>query len=233
MSRSSAVRPGRSMVSTRSLSPTVTSAGAVKAAVPLRRGKSGGKGANTSVMLSTSPGGSGFCGGEEAATRRTSRGRGLRPQRSVVGHLVDADRRGDDEGVVCAGRDLDPVAVADPEPALGDLGDLVAVALDLVLVVDDVALGGQLPALAELDREALPQRRDERLLHRADRASVTLQLHGVPDAQLLLLDLEQLVARRRLEHEGAAQPQRLAVDLERVPVLLGVDPEVVSDGEEL
>ena len=36
--------------------------------------------------------------------------------------------------------DLDAVGVADPEPLLRDLGDLVAVALDLVLVVDDVAV---------------------------------------------------------------------------------------------
>jgi hypothetical protein len=57
-----------------------------------------------------------------------------------VRHLVDADREGDDQRVVLAGRDIDPVGVADTEPALRHLGDGVAAALDLVFVVDDVAL---------------------------------------------------------------------------------------------
>jgi hypothetical protein len=52
-----------------------------------------------------------------------------------VGHLVDADRGDDQEGVVLARRDLDPVGVAQAEPAFGDLRDGAAVSLDLVLVV--------------------------------------------------------------------------------------------------
>ena len=49
---------------------------------------------------------------------------------------------------VLPGVDLDAVGVPQPEPLLGDLGDLVAVLVDLVLVVDDVALHLQVLAVA-------------------------------------------------------------------------------------
>ena len=86
----------------------------------------------------------------------------------AASHLVDADGCGEDERGVLSGGDLDPVGVAYPEPPLRRLRDLVPVALDLVLVVDDVALGGQLAAVLQLDREAVTERADERLLDRGD-----------------------------------------------------------------
>ena len=60
-------------------------------------------------------------------------------RRLLPSHLVDAHRRGQDESVVLAGTDLDPVGIADSEPPLRDLRDRVAVALDFELVLDDVA----------------------------------------------------------------------------------------------
>ncbi len=58
------------------------------------------------------------------------------------GHLIDTDRDGDDQGATfCPPRYLDAIGVADAEPALRHVGDLVAVALDLVLVVDELPLG--------------------------------------------------------------------------------------------
>src|ERR1700733_10848124 len=153
--------------------------------------------------------------------------------KSAARHLVDADDRRDDQSVVLAGRNLDPVRLADPEPALGDLGDLVAVALDLVFVIHDVALGGQLATGLELDREAIAQRRDQRLLDRRNGVSAAFDLHRVADVELLLLDLEQLLAGRALEDERAPDPGRLAVDLECALAALGLDPEVVADREQL
>ena len=100
-------------------------------------------------------------------------------------------------------------------------------------MVDDVALGGQLAPVRKRDREALAQRRDEGLLDGAGGLSVALQLHRVADAQLSLLDPQQLITRECFKHERAAKPQCLAVDLERVLVVFGVDPEVVPDGEDL
>jgi len=68
-------------------------------------------------------------------------------------HRVDDRGRGQDQDVVLAGHDLDPVGVADPEPPLGDLGDLVPVALDRVLVLDEVAVGVQVRAALALSRD--------------------------------------------------------------------------------
>ena len=43
------------------------------------------------------------------------------------GHGVDHCRSGEDQDVVLARRNLHPVAVTDPEPQLGDLGNLGSV----------------------------------------------------------------------------------------------------------
>jgi hypothetical protein len=59
--------------------------------------------------------------------------------------MVDADGDGQHQGVVLAG-DGHAVAVADPEPALGDVGHRDAAPGDLVLVVEDVALDLQVAA---------------------------------------------------------------------------------------
>ncbi len=77
---------------------------------------------------------------------------------SASADLVDTDRGRQDQGVVLAGGDLDSVRVADPEPALRDLRDLVAASLDLELVVDDVALGLEVVPVLDLDREAVAKR---------------------------------------------------------------------------
>src|SRR6266480_5485678 len=70
-------------------------------------------------------------------------------------HLIDADGRREDEGFVLTGCDLDSVGVPDPKPTLRDLGDLIALALDLVLVVDDIPLRLHVLAALNLDREAV------------------------------------------------------------------------------
>src|SRR4051794_17425288 len=103
--------------------------------------------------------------------------------------------------------------------------------LELVLVVDDVPLDLVLAAVGELDLEAFAQRGDERLAHGGDGVAVALDDHLVADAQLALLDLEELVARGVLELERVAHPQRLAVDLEGLLAGAVLDPEVVADRE--
>src|SRR5262249_31593463 len=161
-------------------------------------------------------------------TRTSTRSRGL-----AARHLVDADGRGQEQRVVLSRRDLNPVPVAAPAPALGDLRHLDRVALDLVLVIDDVALGAQLGVVLYLDREAVPQRRDQRLLDRRHRVPIALDFHGVADVQLLLLDLEELITRWALQDERLTDAESFSVDLERALPVLGLDPIVVADREQL
>src|SRR4051794_40688631 len=72
-----------------------------------------------------------------------------------AGQRVDGDRDRQDERRVLARRDVDAVGLAHAEPLLGDLRDGVAVALDLVLVVDDVALRFHVVAVLDVDRKAV------------------------------------------------------------------------------
>src|SRR4051812_32923588 len=63
--------------------------------------------------------------------------------------------------------------------------------------------------------------------------AAAFDVHRVAHARLSLLDLVQLLARGSLDHEGGANPERLAVDLEHAVPAAGVDPVVVPYGEHL
>jgi hypothetical protein len=58
----------------------------------------------------------------------------------VVGPLVDRDGDREDEALVLARGDLDPVGVAQRKPLLRYTGDRVTPAADIVLVVQDISL---------------------------------------------------------------------------------------------
>src|SRR3954463_12915990 len=109
----------------------------------------------------------------------------------IMAHLVDADRRGQDQGVVLTRLDLDPVRIAGAEPALGHLRYLLAIALEVVVVVHDVPLDLVLAARGQLDLEPLAERGDHLPLHLRDAIAVALDLHRFPHPQLPLLDLQQ------------------------------------------
>ena len=64
--------------------------------------------------------------------------RARRAQRLAAAHVVERDGEGEQQRLVLARGDLDAVGVAHAEPLLGDAGDDVVAALDLVLVVEKV-----------------------------------------------------------------------------------------------
>ena len=162
------------------------------------------------------------------ATRRASQ-TGL-PGR--MGHGVDDRGNGQEQHIILAGRDLDPVGIPGPEPSLGHLGGLGPVALDGVLVVDDVALDVQVRAVFHLRYPSLPERLDHGLVDHRDPVPVRpFDLHAVPQMQHPFLDLAQLTAVHVLEQDGLPDPQRLAVQLEDMLALLVLDFVVVADGE--
>src|SRR5439155_16415448 len=147
-------------------------------------------------------------------------------------HVVQRDSQGQEQRLVLAAPDLDPVGVAHAEPLLRDGRDDVAVALDLVLVVDEVAVRLEILAALDVDVEAVADSH-QRLVDRRHHLAVALDLHRVADAELLLLDLGDLVAVAVLEDEGVADAERLAVDLVDALPLVVLDPGVVADGGEL
>src|SRR5688572_15029212 len=114
------------------------------------------------------------------------------------------------------------VAVPDPEPLLRHAGDLLTVALDLVLVVGDLPVHLQVGSAVDLDVEPVPQP-DQRLLH-LRLGAADLDRDGVTDRELLLPDPGDLVAAEVLQHPRVADPQRLAVDPEALAAVLVLDP---------
>src|SRR3954470_15417204 len=144
---------------------------------------------------------------------------------------VDGDRDREDQRRVLACRDVDAVGVAHAEPLLGNRCDRVAVALDLILVVDDVAVGLHVVAVLDVDGEAVADP-DQRLVHGGGGLAVALDGDLVADAQLALLDPRGLLARAVFEHEGLPGAKRLAVDLVGALSLAILDPEVVADRQQ-
>jgi hypothetical protein len=100
-------------------------------------------------------------------------------------------------------------------------------------VVEDVAFHVQPAAVLQLDREPVPQGRDQRLLDRGHLVAVALDGHGVAGPQQPLLEPEQLPALPVLDDDGVAHPQDLVVDQEDPLAALVLDPEVVAEGEHL
>jgi len=149
-----------------------------------------------------------------------------------MAHRVDAHRDGEHQRLVLAVGDLHSVRVPNAEPALRNAGDGLAVTRDLVLVVDEVALGVEIGPPFDLDREPIADA-DERFLDGGDRVAVTLDLHLVAHAQLALLKPGDLVAARVLEHERLANAKRLAIDVKGAPAILGLDPVVVADRKQI
>src|SRR3954451_17395459 len=150
------------------------------------------------------------------------------------GHLVDHRGDGEDQDLVLAGLDLDAVGVRHAEPPLGHLSDGAAVRLDLVLVVEEVALHVQVGPARDLDRHPVTQRSDHGLLHPGNGAAArVLDLHRVADPHHALLDPQQRGAVRVVEVERLPDAERLAVHLVRAPAVAVLDPVVVTDGDQL
>src|SRR6185369_16224912 len=147
----------------------------------------------------------------------------------LVRHLVDRDRRRKDEGDVLVGADLDAVRISDGEPALRDLGNLLAIALELVLVIRDLALDIVVDAAGALDLEALTQRREQRLLDGRQHLPAALDGHHVTHADQLLLERRDLATGWVLDDQRLADPEGLAIDPERALPGAVLDPVVVAD----
>ena len=68
---------------------------------------------------------------------------------------VDGDGDGEDQHGLALVEHVDAVRVPHAEPLLGDLGDLVAVTLHLVFVIDDVPVHLDVIATVDLDVESV------------------------------------------------------------------------------
>ena len=124
-----------------------------------------------------------------------------------------------------------PVSVPDPEPPLGDLGDLVPVALDRVLMVDDVALDVEVRAVFDLDDPALAHRRD--LM-----AFWTMAMRLPPGSSISMLSSTRNMRSWILHssrpcmssnNQRLADPQSLAIHLEHVLTAIVLDDVVIAD----
>src|SRR5437764_13553088 len=98
-------------------------------------------------------------------------------------------------------------------------------------MIDDVPLRLEVLTALYLDRESVAKGVNQRLLHGGYCVAVALYLHRVPNAQRLLLNLEQLASREILQDERVPHAQRLAVNLARLFAGLVLDPKVVPEGE--
>jgi len=172
-------------------------------------------------------------GGEYAIPGREPPQRLSVPLFRVVVDAVEADRDGDHERVVLAGRDVYSVGVTDPEPLAGDAGQHVVPVPDLEVLVDDVADRLEpASAVGQVDVRPVVQWREDRLVHGGDHRAVVLDVHGVGERQQLVLDRGELAPRGVLQHQCVMQRQEFGVDVEHPVAVFVGNPEVVLDVEE-
>src|SRR5579863_3480696 len=150
----------------------------------------------------------------------------------VLMYPVNADRDGDDEGVILAWPDLHPVGVPDAEPLPGDPPHQSTVAGELPVLVREVSCRLKPRPVGERDLIAVPDGREERGADRGDDPVAVFDVHRVAQREQLFADDRADGARGILELEGLAEAQRLAVDEEDpVPVLV-LDPEICREGKD-
>jgi hypothetical protein len=70
-------------------------------------------------------------------------------------------------------------------------------------------------------------------VHGRDSMPIALEDHRLAEVQHALLGLEHPLAGGRLEVQRSTDPQRLAVDAQHTLAVLGLDPGVVAEGDEL
>src|SRR4051812_2304444 len=150
---------------------------------------------------------------------------------AVEGQL-DGEHGREHEQVVLALGDLDAVGVAQAEPPLRHRRDLVAVALDRELVVEQVAGHLEVARAGNVDGELVSEGREEVLAY--VRRLLAADRHGIrgPQGDEVPLDGRYLLAVGVLDHQAVAQRERLAVDVVRHPPGVVRDVEVVADAEE-
>src|SRR6202789_2044132 len=145
---------------------------------------------------------------------------------------VDADRDGDDQRVVDARLNLDPVGVPDPEPLARDPADDAVAVLQLPVLVGEAADGLEPGPVEEVDLVPVVDRREERRADGGDDALAVLDLHRVAHREDLLADEDEQVAVGVLELECLAQAERPAVDEEDAIAALVLNPEISPQGED-
>src|SRR5277367_7172460 len=145
---------------------------------------------------------------------------------------VDADRDRDDQRVVDALLDLDPVGVPDPEPLARDPADDPVAVLQLPVLVGEAADGLEPRPVEEVDLVPVVNRREERRADGRHDALAVLDLHRVAHREELLADEDEQVAVGVLELERLAEAERPAVDEEDAVAALVLNPEVSPQGED-
>src|SRR5260221_1908135 len=138
-----------------------------------------------------------------------------------------------DDHVVLTRLDLDTIRVRHAEPLLRHFGDFVAVGVQGVLVIQNIALNLQVRAVAHVDGPPLTQRCDKGLLNGSKSlAAGSLDHHRILHPQHALLDLAELTPVWVLEDERVAHAQCLAVHLEGVLAAISVNVEIVPDRDQ-
>jgi hypothetical protein len=148
-----------------------------------------------------------------------------------MSHLVDTDCHCQDDNVILAGIDGNPVAVPQAEPFLGYLRHLVVPFSICALVIQNVSFHLQVWFTLDLDHPALANLGDQGIFNHGDLlATRSFDLYAVLDAQNAVLDLTQLVAMCVLEDQGL---ECFTIHLEHFQSVIILNPEVIADGDHL
>src|SRR5689334_14109205 len=81
-----------------------------------------------------------------------------------VRHHIHCDGGGENHQIILPWGDLHPIGICNAKPLLGDLGHLLSTGLDRVLMIENIALNLHVWSSADVDRPAVTQWRNHRLL---------------------------------------------------------------------
>jgi hypothetical protein len=126
------------------------------------------------------------------------------------------------------------VGIGQAEPFPGDLGDLFAPLFDRVFKVKDIALHIEVGSVLDLDGPAVAQRGDERFFDDSHLPAVrSSDRHRIADGQQAFLDGAERIAVQVFEYQRLADAQDLAVHFEGAFPCFVLDPEIISNGDQV
>src|SRR6266702_6741692 len=155
------------------------------------------------------------------------------PVSPLVVHHVNDYRAGQNQDVIGTRSDVHTIGIGYPEPLLRDLRYPVAALVDLILVIQDIALCFHVLSACYVHVEALAQRRDQGFLDRGEHIAIAVNAIRILDVHDLLLDGGQFVALHILKAQVLPYTEGLAINKEDALAQPILNPVVIAECHEL
>src|SRR6266702_1329394 len=155
------------------------------------------------------------------------------PLSPLVVHHVNDYRAGQNQDVIGTRSDVHTIGIGYPEPLLRDFRHAVASLVDLIFVIQNIALCFHVLRACHVNVKALAQRRDQGFLDCGEYIAIAVNAIRILDVHDLLLDRGQFVALHILKAQVLPYTEGLAINKEDALAQPILNPVVIAERDQL